>query len=654
MRRCIGDLEANGLLDTATVVHCGVFKDIETDEVFQFRPHQIQSMLTWLNSEVDTLIMHNGIDFDMPLLRKLHSWEFKGRLIDTLVMSKVLQPKRPVPWDCPVKNKPHSVETWGYRVGRGKPEHNDWDTFSEAMLHRCTEDVHITHMIYNALVAEMEHYGGWTEKPYRPMDMVHQLFTILEKQERHGWLFDREHADKCIQQLTKMIDKIAEKLQPMLPLICVREEKTTKTEKNLNALREAFNAAFPNEGCMFTFVAKPFKMDGKLNSTVQKWLATTGHQPAIKGPFSRVLFRPVDIEKAEELKNLLLSLGWEPAQWNTDKEGNQTSPKLSKDDPFHGLKSGIGKMIAKRVQAKHRRSNIEGWIALIRPDGRISARVSGLANTYRATHAGIVNVPGSEAFFGKQMRKCFTCPEGKVIVGTDSAGCQNRMLAARVGDEFFTRTLLEGKKSDKTSIHFVNQAAIKKVAGIDVSYHESKTLNYAALFGASHAKLGRTVGGGKELGEKIQAAIYGVAPGFQALVDNLKEEWKANAKIRRNKWGNIEYYDGWIRGLDGRPVFIESEHAILVYVLQSDEAIMMALAYCKLYADATKKFGPFGKRWAFLIWYHDEIQSEVDEDIAEDFAKLAENAIVWAGEFYKISCPHKGESDIGKNWYETH
>jgi DNA polymerase I-like protein with 3'-5' exonuclease and polymerase domains len=51
---------------------------------------------------------------------------------------------------------------------------------------------------------------------------------------------------------------------------------------------------------------------------------------------------------------------------------------------------------------------------------------------------------------------------------------------------------------------------------------------------------------------------------------------------------------------------------------------------------------------------HDEIQSEVDEDIAEDFAKLAENAIVWAGEFYKIACPHKGESDIGKNWYETH
>jgi nitrate/nitrite transport system ATP-binding protein len=37
-----------------------------------------------------------------------------------------------------------------------------------------------------------------------------------------------------------------------------------------------------------------------------------------------------------------------------------------------------------------------------------------------------------------------------------------------------------------------------------------------------------------------------------------------------------------------------------------DEAIFMSTAYCKLYAEATKKFGPFGGKWAFLIFYHDE------------------------------------------------
>ena len=81
---------------------------------------------------------------------------------------------------------------------------------------------------------------------------------------------------------------------------------------------------------------------------------------------------------------------------------------------------------------------------------------------------------------------------------------------------------------------------------------------------------------------------------------------------------------------------------------------MMSAAYLKLYVDATRKFGPHGDKWGFVIWYHDEFQAEVREDIAEEFARLAEEAIVWAGKFYNINCPHKGESDIGLNWFETH
>ena len=64
--------------------------------------------------------------------------------------------------------------------------------------------------------------------------------------------------------------------------------------------------------------------------------------------------------------------------------------------------------------------------------------------------------------------------------GTDSAGCQNRMLAARVGDDNFTKILLEGKKEDKTSIHYVNQAAVRNIAGYDITYGNSKNLNYAS------------------------------------------------------------------------------------------------------------------------------------------------------------------------------
>lgn len=654
MKRCVGDLEADNLLENITTIHCGVFKDIDTNEVVKFRPHQMKEMCMYLQS-VDVLIMHNGIAFDIPALRKILGYSFQGKVVDTLIMSRVLNPKRPVPFECPYKKAPHSVEAWGYRVGRGKVEHNDWSVFSEEMLHRCSEDVEIQQLIYEELLKEAELYGGWFDAPYRPMDMTHRLFTILQQQEEYGWLFDLEHANKCIHHLSHIIDTIGSRLGPRLPLRTDRlEKKVISDEKYWSPLVLLLDYAGGGDDNTYSYVRTPFLKNGSLNAHVTKYLESSGHRGRIVGPHSRIHIRPVDIESGEELKELLLSLGWIPAQWNIDADGKQTSPKLSKDDPFDGIKSGIGKMIAKRVQCKHRRSNIEGWISLIQPDGRIHGKVSGLATTGRAKHAGIVNVPGLETFYGKQMRACFSSKDGYVIVGTDSAGCQNRMLAARVGDEFFTRTLLEGKKSDHSTIHYVNQRAIRDVAGIEVSYHEAKTLNYAALFGASAGKLGRSVGKSADVGELIKKAIFGVAPGFQKLMDDLSAEWKSNAKVRINKYNKPEFYNGWIRGLDGRPIFIESEHTILVYVLQSDEAIMMSAAYCKLYADATKKFGPFGNRWAFLIWYHDEFQAEVAEDIADEFAKMAEDAIVWAGNFYKIACPHKGESAKGRNWSETH
>lgn len=654
-RVCVGDMEGNGLLDTITKIHCCVLKDIETKEVFVFGPNDMYKMMNFMTNETCELIFHNGIGFDFPAFVKVLNYHYPHKITDTLIMSKVMNPNRPIPFNCPNKRAPHSVEVWGYRVGRGKVEHHDWENFSPEMLHRCKEDVEIQFIIYQELMKEAEQYGGWFDKPYRPMDMTHRLFTVLQEQEEYGWLFDREYANTCISSLSNIIDTIAIKLAPRLPLKIFKNESKGKTTEAAfgKPLEELGYVNIDYSGC-YTFVRSPFLKSGKLNNHVTKWLEETGHKPRIVGPFSRFISRPIDIESPDELKGLLLSLGWEPKEWNTNDNGENTSPKLSKDDPFEGLKGGLGKMIAKRIQCKHRRSQIEGWIRMVRPDGRISSIVTGLATTGRAKHAQIVNVPGGETFFGSNMRKCFICKPGYKLVGTDSAGCQNRMLAARVNDEFFTHTLLEGKKSDKTSIHYVNQRAIKEVAGIDVTYHDAKTLNYGALFGASPRKLAKTAGCTIETGELIQKAIFGVAPGFQSLIDNLKAEWKRNAKRRINKWGKIEYYDGWVRGLDGRPIFIEAEHTLLVYMLQSDESICMSAAYCKLYSDATKAFGPHGDKWGFVIWMHDEYQAEVREDIAEDFARLAEEAIKWAGNFYHIKCEQKGESDIGVNWAETH
>ena len=627
-RRCVADLEADGLLDTATIVWCGVFKDRDTKEVFKFRPHQIEAMLKFMDT-CSELQMHNGIGYDFPLLRKLYGYEYKGKKIDTLVLSRLLNPKRTLPFNCPNKRiGPHSVEAWGYRVGRGKPEHEDWSKFSEDMLHRCSEDVEIQFMIYDELMKETSK-GDWSVA----IPLTMKLFELLQRQEEYGWLVDVEHMQKCINLLDHWVCRIDKVLTPKLPSIV--EVLETKKEGE------------------YGYVKKPFLKSGKPSASVELWLSclpTSSPSVTVGGPFSRIDFRPVNLNSNEETKDFLLGLGWEPKEWNTNDEGERTSPKMSKDDPFNGIEGKLGRLVAKRVQCRHRKSTIEGLMKLVRPDGRIPSVVKTLADTSRAIHAGIVNIPQAKSFFGKQMRKIFICKEEWVLVGTDSDADQIRKLAGRMNDPAYTETVVNGDKDKGTDIHTVNQRAAQLP-----SRDDAKTFFYGFLFGAGDAKIGKIVKGTSEDGRRLKSQFLEGLPALGALIERLTKEWRKTAKKRFNaRWNKMEYYDGYITGLDGRPIKVPFEHQILVYLLQSDEAISMSAAYVRFHQRMDKLGYKWGVDYGTVAWYHDEFTVECRPEVSSVIAKEAEQSITWANNYFKIPCPHLGHAAIGKNWYEIH
>ncbi len=615
MSGVILDLEADGLLDTASVVHCAVGVDADTGEMTKFSPANISELPAYLDG-FETWIGHNIICYDAPLLKKVIGYEYKGELFDTLVLSRLLNPRM----------RGHGLGEWGERFGIAKPAHEDWTQFSEDMLHRCTEDTRINAMLYKHL-GEQSH-EGWDKAVKSSM----AFFKLMGMQERHGWLVDTDHMNRSVTLLTHWMNRIERIVVPTLPGVKVVAKPLSWHEE-------------------------PFKRDGNYKAVTEKWLAANGFDPAerpLLGPISLVHYRDMDLGKRDEVVAYLLSSGWRPRAWNSDKEGKRTSPKLNADDPLEGLNNRPALLISKYIQCRHRRSQIEGWFKRVDTDGRLRQSITGIATTGRLKHSGIVNVPGARSFFGKAMRKCFIAPQGYVIVGTDAAGCQNRMLAARVGSPEFTETLVNGDKSKGTSIHQVNQKAIKDVAGIEVGYGQAKALNYAFLFGASNNKLGTMVNRSADAGEIIRKALLGVAPGFKDLLSSLTTEWRSEAKHDKNKWGKPSYSMGKIRGLDGRPILVESEHQILNYALQSDEAIMMQVALLFLYKACTQRGWVFGEDYAFLANVHDEFQSEVREEIAEEFAEVSAESIKRSGEYFQIGCPQEGDSAIGKTWADTH
>lgn len=617
MRTATFDIETNGLLPDVDTIFCAVVKDHNNGQIRCFSPGDIHDLPDYL-SQYHILVGHNSIGFDFPVLRKVLGYEYHGIKQDTLLMSRLQRPnRRNRPLDK--GNAPHSVRAWGIRFGTSKLDQDDWTQYSPSMLRRCEKDVHIQYNIYLALLEEGKG-EGWEEAH----KLNHKLFHYLQMQEEYGFLVDQEKMDEALQMLARWMAKIDESILPRLPLVW--EPKEIKKDGK------------------YGWVKRPFLKDGSYSLSVRNWMGMD--TSSIVASFSRVNCRSVDLDKNLEVKNFLLKLGWKPNRWNTNNKGERTSPKLDKDESFHGIQGGLGKLVVKRFQCRQRRGLIQGWKESIRPDGRIGARVTGLAATGRARHKGIVNVPGSKSFFGKTMRSLFISKPGWVLVGTDSVGNQIRQLAARMGDNAFTTSVLDRE----TDVHIGNQ----RRANLKTK-DQAKTFFYGIIFGAGDTKTGRIIGGTATDGRRLKEQFFASMPAMKECIDRLVGEWRKTAKKCYNKkFQRMEWRDGYIRGLDGRPIQVDSEHKVLVYQLQSDEAIQMSGAYCIFHKWLDREGYIFGTDYGTVLWMHDEWQIETRPEIADRVAELGNEAIAWAGRYFRISIPHEGSSKIGRSWRETH
>jgi DNA polymerase-1 len=664
--KLVCDLEADGLYQDATQIWCAVFKCTETKQVWKFRTQaKIEAML----DRATVLIMHNGIGYDVPLLKKIWGYEYKGRVIDTVLLSRELYKNIPVPeqmkLDCAEHGKklsgPHSLAAWGYRIGRGKVEHEDWSQYTPAMMHRCVEDVEITYLVYLEMQKKLSN-GAF---PPRAVWLTMDFMDCISRQEKHGWKLDIPRCERYIRQLSTWVERIDRVLHPQLPMI-----PTIKEDRMEDGVSEGVQA--------------PFTKAGTMALRLQKWIdknALDNFASNVGGPFCRVDFRRVNLASDKEVKEFLLDLGWQPEEYNyskkeVDEEGNpvRTSPKLSSDDSFIGVDGKMGRLICKRVQCVHRRSNIQGWLDRVRDDGRLESRVSGFADTYRVRHANIANVPKVTSFFGKQMRKAFIAEEGMVLVSADAASCQDRMIVSRakdagISDDVFEDMILNGDKDKGTDSHSRARDEINKLfPALDrktIERDSAKNYSYGYKFGCGAKKIGFMAGEKNEsravvIGKAVKAAFDTVFQAQVALGVYLVQEWKKTARRRPVKytWNGrkqekTEFYNGYILGLDGRRILVRSEKDVLVYAVQSDEAIMMQVATVMANKELRSKYID-GVDYKQVCFYHDEYTFETKPEIAEDVKGILERCIAQAGEFFNLTIKQIGEGQIGLNWAEVH
>ena len=273
-----------------------------------------------------------------------------------------------------------------------------------------------------------------------------------------------------------------------------------------------------------------------------------------------------------------------------------------------------------------RYAQVNSWLEHVQEDGRVHGRViTNGAVTGRMTHQSpnMAQVPSVNSEYGEDCRNCWIVPEGRRLVGVDASGLELRMLAHYMGDEEFTNVLL------RDDIHTRNQTA----AGL-ATRPQAKTFIYAFLYGAGDAKIGSIVGGTAKDGSDLRTRFLRNTPSLEGLRERVGQ---ASRK-------------GYLIGLDGRRLWIRSEHSALNTLLQAAGAIIMKKALVLLDDYATQHKIDY----RFVGNVHDEIQSEVVTEQAEKFGWLAVECIKAAGLSFELRCPLDGEYKVGSTWTETH
>lgn len=329
----------------------------------------------------------------------------------------------------------------------------------------------------------------------------------------------------------------------------------------------------------------------------------------------------------KQIGEKLVELGWKPKKFTETGQAMVDEGTLSeiKNIPEAG-------MIAEYLMLQKRVAQIESWLEAVKDDGRVHGKViTNGAVTGRMTHSSpnMAQIPNAGSVYGHECRECWTVEEGNVLVGCDASGLELRMLAHYMKDDDYVRTVTEGSSKDGTDVHTVNQRA----AGLSTR-DNAKTFIYAFLYGAGDAKIGSIVGGSARDGAKLKDKFLKQTPALAKLLDRVA---KQAAK-------------GWVPGLDGRRIWVRSEHAALNSLLQGAGAIVMKKALCIFY-DKIK-----ANKWPVKLVanVHDEFQFECSKEVAEEAGKAARMSIIEAGQFYQLRCPLDGEYKIGKSWRETH
>jgi DNA polymerase I-like protein with 3'-5' exonuclease and polymerase domains len=572
--KLIFDIETDDL--DATKVWCIVAKELN-GKSYRFTPDEIEDGIKLLQ-DADTLIGHNIIGFDLPVLGNLYNFKYKGEIIDTLVMSRLYNP---------VRENGHSLKTWGYRLGIPKQEQPEFESYTPAMLNYCEQDVILNEAVYKYLLDEGT---GFSKQSF---DLEQKTASIIREQEKTGFYFDSQQAMTLLAQLSQNKADVEDEVQ------------------------KTFKPKWVEDKMVLPYTNKNGELSKRgLTDDEYENILISGNRE----PFMRRKLVDFNLGSRKQIGEYLIDFGWKPEKFTPTGQPIVDEGTLKK---ITHIKEA--KLIADYLLYQKRIAQVSSWIDELKDD-RVHGRVIPNGTiTGRMTHRNpnMAQVPNLGSPYGKECRACWTVPEGYKLVGIDASGLELRMLAHYMNDADYIEEVVNG------DIHSTNQ----ELAGLKTR-DQAKTFIYALVYGAGDFKIGKIINGDIKKGKALRERFFRNLPALKKLKDRVQQ-----ASNR-----------GFLKGIDGRKIYVRSQHASLNTLLQGCGAIVMKQAMVNLHELI--KLNTVDAQ--FVANIHDEWQLQVKESQADYIGRLGVESIEKVTEQFNMRCDLTGQYKIGGNWSETH
>lgn len=685
------DIEADNLYLQSTKIWIIHFKSLcGTRELtlFPFREDKEvckQKWIEWHESfgECPTVVSFNGIGYDHWMLwkyldisfhvgKKGFDWlckKYKCKIIDLFVLSQFLEPDRPR----------HNLASYGEQLNNSKIDFHDFSKYTEEMLQYCRQDVDLTLHVYKTLGAKArEMYSamsGAGAKFENAARSLHKDYYLYAAQAFTGIKFDVKAAHKLIAEIDVEMEQIESEVLPQLP-----PRKLKEGEKK-----------------HYTMPAKPYRKDGSLSATMEKWIekheATLledhkveayGEEYSIEAGTLLNIQLPMEIKDGDDIKEWFMEKGWKPVYWNfkRDERGKPardskgevitTTPKIQEMGKICPnlleIEGELPKRIVRFLSLRNRKSVVTGWLNHWRLefDGRIPAEITGYTPTYRVKHSCIVNLPKAspEVIKGYEMRSLFIVDNGMKYVSGDAAALENRTVADytfKHDGGAFADLVLNGDSHSFNATLFFPEDTV----GIDVfdpSFdkddpkfkplrNKAKTGAYSLAYGASVKKFTKSLGLSESAGALAYENYWDANKGLKLFKEEMEKQWQHQ--------GNKQY----IVGKDGRILTARSKHLLVNLCGQSLGAAVITYALCMLdnhlgWMELDKLGRPFytfkGHVVKRLAAFHDQGDFESEPEVSEEVGSLLIKCIKKAGEILNIQVELDGEYKVGDNAAEIH